>query len=337
MLKNKYNVKIVSKTKIISLNLELDKTLNLAKNIYDDKYVFIAFKKEKQNNDNFWENELIEKLFKRENIYFTSFNFLRKLTIKSAFYSVRIVNEILNKNNHVSKKGLFLVDGGFEKNKQQFVNPKEDNLKENIIGLDDIENNKEITEENSYPQELVFSFDHAKKKEDIKDVLNKKQVYSKLDSKDERETKYTKEEFMDKLEHFKLLNDTIYKMLVKTFETINGMENKDGYFKVPVGIVPRPQGDMGIFDENEDTYFFTVIDDTGMAIYQDSIKINKDLLVVQEIYESIGYMILILINGFKVIDNKPVDKLCKALDIPLYYNKEKNLFYKKYIEKIIDN
>ena len=326
MLKNKYNVKIVGEKKIINQKLKLEEVLNLAKNIYDDKNIFVAFKKEKQNSDDFWENPLIKELSKQENLYFTDLDFIKNLTKDNAKISTEIIKETLNKTNKNNKLGLFLI----HEDLKDVIEPPINN-----IGAD-WSDNEDLYDQDESSSDLEFNFEHARKNEDIKDVLNKDTIDFQLDREDKSKTQYTKKEFLIKLKHFENINKTIYKMLVKTFGTINRTENKNGYFGIPVGIVPRPQNDRGIFNKNEDTYFFSVIDKKGMVIYQDSIKIGTNILLSQDIYESLGHMVLILINGYETIDHKPVDKLCEILDIPLYYNKNKNLFYKKYIEKITD-
>lgn len=328
-MKNKVKIKIIDKNKIITEQLCLDKIFEIAKNIYDDKTIFIGVGKENEKSDAFWSNKYIKELSELDNVYFTDNDFFQSLNIRSAYQSIKVVKNILEKmDNDQDIKKIFLSG-----KKMANSLPTSEKQTENTLDNLDYEENT-ISEE---IEELTFNFKHAKEKNDLKDVLNQKNIYTNLDKKDNQKIRYSKEEFLKKMSHFENLNSTIYNMLIKTFETINGMKNHEGYFEVPVGVVPRPQDESGIFDNNADDYFFTIIDVTGKALYQDSVGVNKNLLISVEIYEAMGIMVLILVNGYKHISHKPVDKLCSLLDIPLYYSENKNIFYKKYVDFLYDN
>jgi hypothetical protein len=334
-LKKTFLIKIVDKNKISTEKLDLNKIYELAKNIYDDKKIFIAVSKKNKRNNSFWSNKSIIKLSQLDNVYFADEMFYRSLNIPKAYRAIEIVEKMLKqKGDNIDKKKIFLSE------KEEKIEDKENN-NSMLEGETENQSFSNILEfEENIPAEeietLNFNFNHAKENNNLKDVLNQKNIYTELDKEDNQKNKYSKDEFLKKMNYFQNLNYSIYMILLKTFETINGMKNKEGYFEIPVGVVPRPQNENGIFDNNGDEYFFTIVDITGMALYQDSIKLNKNLLISAEIYEAMGNMVLILANGYQHISHKPVDRLCDLLDIPLYYNKKTETFYKKYVDFLYD-
>lgn len=338
-MKNNFNIKVVDNKEILSQDLDLKDVLKVAKDIFDNKEIFIKVSPKLKENPEFWGSDLVNKLSELNNVYFTDNDFFKTLTVDKAIDVVEIIEKTREEGKTKPGQKIFLTEeqekeNSSNKDKQEKLKPSEENTNTfTNIDNDNFENEVEdIINDNLEQIELDFS--QANSEKNIQEVLEQEDVYSNLDREDKRDFEYTKEEFLKKMKHFEELNYNIYQLLLKTFETINGMQNYDGYFNIPVSIVPRPQGEKGIFDSNVGNYFYTVIDNNGMAIYQDSIEIGKTLLESVEIYKSLGYMILILTNGYNHIDHIPADKLCETLDIPLYFKKENGRFYKKYVDKM---
>lgn len=337
-MKNNFNIKVVDNKEILSQDLDLKDVLKVAKDVFDNKEIFINVSPKLKENPEFWGSNLVNKLSKLKNVYFTDNDFFKTLTVDKAIDVVKIIEKTREEGKTKPGQKIFLTEeqeNNSNKNKQEKLNPPEQNLNTaSNISNDGFEEDSVEDIINDNLEQIELDFSQASSEKNIEEVLEQEDIYFNLDKEDKRSFEYTKEEFLKKMKHFKGLNYNIYQMLLKTFETINGMQNYDGYFNIPVSIVPRPQGEKGIFDSNGGNYFYTVIDNNGMAIYQDSVEIGKTLLESVEIYKSLGYMTLILTNGYNHIDHIPADKLCETLDIPLYYKKENGRFYKKYVDKM---